>query len=240
MLEIKDLVVDYGIVKAVKGINIHVPKGSIVALLGANGAGKTTTIKAISGQVKVKSGSITLNGEPIHELPSYEKTKKGIMLSPEGRQIFYGFTVEENLKIGAYRLSKIKGMSSTTRIQSKLDEIYALFPILKSRRTQQATTLSGGEQQMLSIGRALMKEPDLLLLDEPSLGLAPLIVKDIFDIIKQLKSQGQTVLIVEQNAYQTLKIADYAYVLELGHIKIEGKGEDLLQDDSLIKAYLGH
>lgn len=240
MLEIKDLVVDYGIVKALKGIHINVPKGSIVALLGANGAGKTTTIKAISGQVKVKSGTITLNGEGIHNLPSYEKTKKGIMLSPEGRQIFYGFTVEENLKIGAYRLSKIKGVSQSKRIQNKLEEVYQLFPILKSRRTQQATTLSGGEQQMLAIGRALMKEPEILLLDEPSLGLAPLIVKDIFEIIEKLKSEGQTVLIVEQNAYQTLKIADYAYVLELGKIKIEGKGQDLLKDDSLIKAYLGH
>lgn len=239
MLKIQNLVVDYGIVKALKGIDITVEKGKIVALLGANGAGKTTTIKAISGQVKIKSGSITLNNEPIHNLDPYKITQKHIMLSPEGRQILIGLTVEENLKIGAYALKK-SNLSVREQVKEQLSFVYDTFPILRERKHQQASTLSGGEQQMLAIGRALMGKPEILLMDEPSLGLAPLIVKDIFEIIKRLKNQGQTVLIVEQNAYQTLKIADYAYVLELGKIKLEGTGSQLLQDDQLIHAYLGH
>jgi len=238
MLKIQDLVVDYGIVKALKGINIHVEKGQIVALLGANGAGKTTTIKAISGQVKIKSGSIMLRDEPIHNLEPYQITHKKVMLSPEGRQILIGLSVEDNLKIGAYALKK-NAQSVKEQLKEQLAFVYETFPILKERRHQQASTLSGGEQQMLAIGRALMGKPDILLMDEPSLGLAPLIVKDIFEIIKRLKNQGQTVLIVEQNAYQTLNIADYAYVLELGKIKIEGSGSELLKDDTLIHAYLG-
>lgn len=239
MLKLENLVVDYGIVKALKGINIEVKKGTIVALLGANGAGKTTTIKAISGQVKIKSGSITLNDEAIHNLDPYKITAKKVMLSPEGRQILIGLTVEENLKIGAYALKKTD-ISIKKQMKVQLAFVYETFPILKERRLQQASTLSGGEQQMLAIGRALMGKPEILLMDEPSLGLAPLIVRDIFDIIKTLKRQGQTVLIVEQNAYQTLKIADYAYVLELGKIKTEGKGSELLKDEALIHAYLGH
>lgn len=239
MLNIQNLVVDYGIVKALKGIDIKVEKGKIVALLGANGAGKTTTIKAISGQVKIKSGSITLNNEPIHNLDPYKITQKHIMLSPEGRQILIGLTVEDNLKIGAYALKKTN-LSVREQVKEQLSFVYDTFPILKERKHQQASTLSGGEQQMLAIGRALMGKPEILLMDEPSLGLAPLIVKDIFEIIKRLKNKGQTVLIVEQNAYQTLKIADYAYVLELGKIKVEGTGSQLLQDDQLIHAYLGH
>lgn len=239
MLKLQNLVVDYGIVKALKGIDITVEKGSIVALLGANGAGKTTTIKAISGQVKIKSGSITLNGEDIHNLEPYKITAKHVMLSPEGRKILIGLTVEENLKIGAYGLKKTT-QTVKKQMREQLEFVYETFPILKERRAQQASTLSGGEQQMLAIGRALMGKPNILLMDEPSLGLAPLIVKDIFNIVKKLKSQGQTVLIVEQNAYQTLQIADYAYVLELGKIKTEGKGSELLKDEALIHAYLGH
>ncbi|MDY0295257.1 MAG: ABC transporter ATP-binding protein [Acholeplasmataceae bacterium] len=243
ILEIKDLEIDYGIVKAVKGINMVVPKGSIVAILGANGAGKTSTIRSISGLTKVKHGEILYNGEPIQNLPPYKIVSKGIMQSPEGRLILTGLTVEENLLAGAYT---IKGtvkdgvkVSRNQRVKSLLDETYNYFPILAERRKQQASTLSGGEQQMLAIGRALMGAPELLLLDEPSLGLAPLVIKDIFKIITKIKEDGRTILIVEQNAKQTLKIADYAYVLEIGKIKSEGKADELLNNKELISAYLG-
>jgi branched-chain amino acid transport system ATP-binding protein len=239
LLEIKDLVVDYGIVRAIKGINMSVNEGSIVAVLGANGAGKTTTIKTISGGVKAKSGSITYDGDPITNKEAYKITSKGIMQSPEGRQILNGLTVEENLRVGAYSLKNQKGMRVQTMIRESLEEVYGYFPILKERKKQQASTLSGGEQQMLAIGRALMGRPKLLLLDEPSLGLAPMIVKNIFDIIREIKKSGRTILLVEQNAYQTLKIADYVYVLELGKIKSEGTGKELLSDESLVNAYLG-
>lgn len=239
LLEIKDLVVDYGIVRAIKGINMSVNEGSIVAVLGANGAGKTTTIKTISGGVKAKSGSITYDGDPITNKEAYKITSKGIMQSPEGRQILNGLTVEENLRVGAYSLKNQKGMRVQTMIRESLEEVYSYFPILKERKKQQASTLSGGEQQMLAIGRALMGRPKLLLLDEPSLGLAPMIVKNIFDIIREIKKSGRTILLVEQNAYQTLKIADYVYVLELGKIKSEGTGKELLSDESLVNAYLG-
>jgi branched-chain amino acid transport system ATP-binding protein len=239
LLEIKDLVVDYGIVRAIKGINMSVNEGSIVAVLGANGAGKTTTIKTISGGVKAKSGSITYDGDPITNKEAYKITSKGIMQSPEGRQILNGLTVEENLRVGAYSLKSQKGMRVQTMIRESLEEVYGYFPILKERKKQQASTLSGGEQQMLAIGRALMGRPKLLLLDEPSLGLAPMIVKNIFDIIREIKKSGRTILLVEQNAYQTLKIADYVYVLELGKIKSEGTGKELLSDESLVNAYLG-
>lgn len=240
MLKLNQVVVDYGIIRAVKGIDIDVKKGTIVALLGANGAGKTTTIKAMSGQVPISSGEILLNGEPIHHLKPYQITSKGMMLSPEGRQILYGLTVEEHLKLGAYRLKKTKEKPLKSIILEQMNFVYHLFPILRERRHQQATTLSGGEQQMLAISRALMGKPEILIMDEPSLGLAPLIVKDIFDIILSLKKSGQTVLLVEQNAYQTLKIADYAYVLELGKVKFEGTGHDLLLNDQLKNAYLGN
>ena len=252
ILEVKDLVVDYGIIRAIKGINLSVEAGTIVAILGANGAGKTSTIRTINGVVKAKSGEIWFDGEKITNFEPYKLASRGIFQSPEGRLILRGLTVEENLLVGAYT---IKGETLTdgtdsnqpvkTRIsaranrQKSLDEVYQLFPVLKERRKQQASTLSGGEQQMLAIGRALMGKPKLLLLDEPSLGLAPLIVQEIFRAIQEIKSRGTTILIVEQNAYQTLKISDYVYVLELGKVRTEGTSADLLKDDQLIKAYLG-
>jgi branched-chain amino acid transport system ATP-binding protein len=243
VLEIKNLEIDYGIVKAVKGVNMKVEKGTIVAILGANGAGKTSTIRSVSGMAKVKSGEILYNGEPIHNIASYKIVQKGITQSPEGRMILTGLTVEENLLVGAYAIKGMtrngKNVSRKQRIKELLEETYAYFPILAERKKQQAATLSGGEQQMLAIGRALMGAPELLLLDEPSLGLAPLVIRDIFNIIKKIKDDGRTILIVEQNARQTLKIADYAYVLEIGKIKSEGRAQDLLNNDELISAYLG-
>ena len=251
ILEIKDLVVDYGIIRALKGINMKVEEGTIVAVLGANGAGKTTTIRTISGAVKAKSGHILFDGSEITNKESYKITEKGVLQSPEGRLILVGLTVEENLRVGAYSLKPIYRTVVKNNVETKvkvsvreliaetLEEVYGYFPILKERKKQQASTLSGGEQQMLAIARALMGRPKLLLLDEPSLGLAPLIVRDIFKIIEEIKKRGKTIFIVEQNAYQTLKIADYAYVMELGKIKFEGTGQELLGDDSLVNAYLG-
>lgn len=247
ILEIKDLIIDYGIIRAVKGINMKVEEGTIVAILGANGAGKTTTIRSISGVVKAKSGRILFDSENITNQDPFKIAGRGIVQSPEGRLILAGLTVEENLLVGAYSIKakKIDQDGQTITISRKdqvsqlLEEVYGYFPILKERKKQQASTLSGGEQQMLAIGRALMGNPKLLLLDEPSLGLAPLIVRDIFNIIQKIKEQGRTILIVEQNAYQTLKIADYAYILELGKIISQGKGETLLNDDQLVNAYLG-
>lgn len=233
ILEIKDLIVDYGIIRALKGVNMTIKEGTIVAILGANGAGKTTTIRAISGVVKAKSGQILFDGENITNKQPYQIAKLGAIQSPEGRLILNGLTVEENLLVGAYSLKDRKMINET------IEEVYSYFPILKERKKQQASTLSGGEQQMLAIGRALMGRPKLLLLDEPSLGLAPLIVRDIFAIIDQIRKRGKTILIVEQNAYQTLKIADYVYVLELGLVKTEGTGEQLLANEDLINAYLG-
>ncbi|MDR1692724.1 MAG: ABC transporter ATP-binding protein [Oscillospiraceae bacterium] len=233
MLEIKDLVVDYGIIRALKGVNMSIPKGKIVAVLGANGAGKTTTMRTISGVVKSASGQILLEGKDIRNKQPYVIAKRGVSQSPEGRLILDGLTTEENLRIGGYT---VKGKHD---IKRGFEQVYGLFPILKERKDQQATTLSGGEQQMLAIGRALMMQPKILLLDEPSLGLAPLIVKDIFQTIKRIAAEGVTILMVEQNARQSLLIADYAYVMELGVIKTHGTGQELLQDDALIGAYLG-
>ncbi len=243
ILELVDLEVNYGFIKAVKKINMKVKKGTIVAILGANGAGKTTTIKSVSGLIKPAGGKIIFNGEEIQGKRTYDIVKRGILQSPEGRMILEDLTVEENLLVGAYSLKSkvIDGVKVSRKKQviKNLEDVYKYFPILKERKKQQATTLSGGEQQMLAIGRALMGSPELLLLDEPSLGLAPLIIKDIFKIIEEIKADGRTILIVEQNAKQTLKIADYCYVLETGTIKTEGKAEDLLQDDDLVAAYLG-
>jgi branched-chain amino acid transport system ATP-binding protein len=252
LLEIKDLVVDYGVIRAIKGIHLEVHQGSIVAILGSNGAGKTTTIRTINGVVKAKSGQILFEDKDITNLDPYKLAAKGIIQSPEGRLILRGLTVEENLYVGAYsvkskiiRTTQADGTELTKRVPARaltkqsLQEVFELFPVLKERRKQQASTLSGGEQQMLAIGRALMGRPKLLLLDEPSLGLAPLIVQDIFKAIVKIKEQGTTILIVEQNAFQTLKIADYVYVLELGKVKIKGNAADLLKDDQLVKAYLG-
>lgn len=233
ILEIQDLHVSYGNIKALKGININVEEGKIVALLGANGAGKTTTLRTISGIVPSSEGQILLEGQDLSKLTPSKITKSGIIQSPEGRQIFPELTVDENLRIGAFTLN------DKQKIKANFERVYRYFPKLKERRKQVAGTLSGGEQQMLAIARALMASPKVLLLDEPSLGLAPLIVKDIFEIVKEINQEGTTVLIIEQNALQTLKIADYAYVLEVGRISMEGPANELIQDKKLIEAYLG-
>ena len=240
MLDIKNLSVSYGAIEALRDVNLSVEKGSIVAILGANGAGKSTLLKTISGLVKPKSGSITLAGEKnLVGLYPYKIAELGVIQSPEGRMILQGLTVEENLLVGSYGLKGKNGKTKQVLIQENFGEVYRLFPILKDRRSQQANTLSGGEQQMLAIGRALMASPEVLLLDEPSLGLAPLIIRDIFDIIDRLRHAGNTILIVEQNAFQTLKIADYAYVLELGRVSMQGKASELIHNDALVEAYLG-
>ncbi|WP_306455959.1 ABC transporter ATP-binding protein [Fusibacter sp. 3D3] len=233
LLKLEGLKASYGSIVAVKGIDIHIPEGKIVALLGSNGAGKTSTLKAISGVLPVDQGLIEFKGESLLNLKPEKIAQKGIVQSPEGRQIFVSLTVAENLRVGAFNERR------KSVIQERLKFVYDLFPRLLERQNQVSGTLSGGEQQMLAIGRALMANPSVLLLDEPSLGLAPLIVKDIFEIIKKLNQQGVTILIVEQNALQTLKIADYAYVLETGRIIMQGKGLDLLQDERVIEAYLG-
>ena len=233
LLEVKNLEVTYGPIKAVKGINMTIEEGKIVALLGANGAGKTSTLRSINGVVKASGGEVIFNGQNILNKKSFKVASMGMSQSPEGRLVFYGLTVEDNLKAGGYSLKSRK------QLQENFDRVYRLFPILKERRKQQASTLSGGEQQMLAIGRALMASPKVLLLDEPSLGLAPLIIKDIFNTLKQIQKEGTTILIVEQNALATLKIADYAYVLELGSISLEGPASELINDKRLIDAYLG-
>ncbi len=240
MLDIKNLSVSYGAIEALKDVNLSVDRGSIVAILGANGAGKSTLLKTISGLVKPKSGTITLGGEKnLVGMYPYKIAEQGVIQSPEGRMILQGLTVEENLMVGSYGLKGKAGKTRRQLISENFREVYDLFPILKERRAQQANTLSGGEQQMLAIGRALMASPEVLLLDEPSLGLAPLIIRDIFDIINRLRDAGNTILIVEQNAFQTLKIADYAYVLELGRVSMQGKASELIHDETLVEAYLG-
>lgn len=233
ILSIKDLCVSYGGVEALKGIDIEVPEGSIVALLGANGAGKTTTLKTLSGLVKPTQGEVTFLNQNIQNSSPEKIAKMGLAQSPEGRQVFKGFTVQENLEIGAFTLSDRR------KVKESMEWVFGYFPVLKERKNQMASTLSGGEQQMLAIGRALMSRPKVLLLDEPSLGLAPLIVKDILNIVQEIKKSGTTVVIVEQNAAQTLKIADYAYVLEVGKIKMHGESSALLKDPALLEAYLG-
>lgn len=233
LLEIKDLEVFYGPVRALKGINLKVFEGQIVALLGANGAGKTTTLRALSSMVEPASGHILLDGQDITRLSPEKITRSGISQSPEGRQVFRDLTVEENLKVGAYILKDQK------QIQANFERVYSHFPVLAQRKNQMAYTLSGGEQQMLAIGRALMNSPKILLLDEPSLGLAPLLVTQILKIVKEISQEGVTVIIVEQNAAQTLKIADYGYVLEVGSIRKEGHAAELENDPTLAEAYLG-
>lgn len=233
MLRLEGIRASYGSITAVKGIDIQVPSGKIVALLGSNGAGKTSTLKAISGMLALDEGCIKLKEQSISGYAPEKIAQMGVVQSPEGRQIFVSLTVEENLRVGAFN------ERSSAVIKERLTSVYEVFPRLKERSRQVAGTLSGGEQQMLAIGRALMASPEVLLLDEPSLGLAPLIVKDIFEIILKLNQKGVTILIVEQNALQTLKIADYAYVLETGKVIMEGKGSDLLQDERVIEAYLG-
>jgi branched-chain amino acid transport system ATP-binding protein len=240
ILDVKNLAVEYGAIRAVKGISFSVDKGNIFAILGANGAGKSATLRSISGIVKPRSGEILFEGKNIVGRSIYSIAKAGISHSPEGRQILSGLTVEENLKVGTYSLVKRNRGPGVKNEEQNQDYVYAMFPVLKERRKQQANTLSGGEQQMLAIGRALMSSPKILILDEPSLGLAPIIVKSIFRCIKEISLTGTTILIVEQNALQTLKIADYAIVLELGRITIEGKAQDLIHDQRLIDAYLGN
>lgn len=233
LLKVNNLQVTYGPIQAVKGINLKVEKGSIVAILGANGAGKTSTLRSISGIVKKSGGQVIFDGEDISKSKAFTIASKGLTQSPEGRLVFVGLNVEDNLKAGAYSLK------SSKQVKENLEKVFKLFPILKERRKQQANTLSGGEQQMLAIGRAMMASPKLLVLDEPSLGLAPLIIKDIFNTLKEIQKSGTTILIVEQNALATLKIADYAYVLELGKISLEGPANELINDKRLVEAYLG-
>lgn len=233
MLEVKDLDVYYGVIQALKGLTFHVEEGEIVTLIGANGAGKTTTLRTISGLNKATSGSITFEGNDITKMPAPKRVEAGISQSPEGRRIFPSMSVYENLELGAY-LRKDK-----SNVAKDIDDIYEKFPILGERRKQTAGTLSGGEQQMLAIGRALMSKPKIMLLDEPSMGLAPLLVKEIFNIIKEINAAGTTVLLVEQNASMALSIADRAYVIETGQIGLSGTGEELAKSDEIIKAYLG-
>ena len=233
MLKIENLHVSYGGIRALRGISLEVADGTIVTLIGANGAGKSTTLRTITGLVKAESGSIKWNDSELLGMSIDKIVGSGIAMSPEGRRVFTDLTVEENLKIGAY-LRKDKA-----QIASDLEWVYGLFPRLKERNWQLAGTLSGGEQQMLAVGRALMSRPKLLLLDEPSLGLAPLVVQDIFSIIKEINKQGVTVLLIEQNANMALKVADYAYVLETGNITMSGTGEELLADERVREAYLG-
>ncbi|MDR1807970.1 MAG: ABC transporter ATP-binding protein [Propionibacteriaceae bacterium] len=232
-LSIKGLKIRYGGIEAVKGIDIDVPEGQVVALLGANGAGKTSTLRAISGLTAPAGGTISYFGRDITGLDAEKITKLGVVQSPEGRQIFRDLTVEENLRVGGFTVG------SKATLKAGFDRCYAYFPRLAERRKQMSYTLSGGELQMLAIGRALMANPRVLLLDEPSLGLAPLVVRDIFGIIGDIKAEGATVLIVEQNALQTLKIADYGYVLETGKNSVEGPASELIQDQRLVEAYLG-
>ena len=232
-LEIRDLHVSYGGIRALKGIDLTVEEGQIVTLIGANGAGKSTTLRAISGLQKPQSGSILYGGEELVGLPAKEIVRRGIIHVPEGRRVFPDMTVAENLKIGAFLRKDKDG------IASDMDYVYSLFPRLKERSWQPAGTLSGGEQQMLAVGRALMSRPKVLMMDEPSLGLAPLIVKDIFSIIRRVNADGITVLLIEQNANAALRIADYGYVLETGVIALTGTGEELLRNKSVREAYLG-
>ena len=231
LLEIKDLRVSYGGIEALKGISFHVEEGQIVTLIGANGAGKSTTLRAISGLAPVKSGAILYDGQAINGLNPQRIVSMGVGMVPEGRRVFPNLTVLENLKIGAYlRRDDLK---------HDIEYVYSLFPRLRERSWQMAGTLSGGEQQMLAVGRALMMKPRILMMDEPSLGLAPLVIRDIFEIIKTLHAQGMTILLVEQNANAALKVADYAFVLQTGMMGVQGTGTELLDNPEVKAAYLG-
>ena len=233
MLEIRDLHVHYGGIHAIKGISLQVPRGKIVTLIGANGAGKSTTFRSVAGLVKDRKGQIRWEEADLIGWTPERIVRAGVALCPEGRRIFPQLTVQENLMLGAYIRGDVPG------IQTTLDWVYELFPRLKERSWQKGGTLSGGEQQMLALGRALMSKPDVIMMDEPSLGLAPLLVKEVFDIIETINGQGKTVLLVEQNAFAALKVAHYAYVLEVGQIVLEGPGRQLLDDPRVKEAYLG-
>ena len=231
MLKVNDLVVSYGGIEALKGISLEVPDGKIVTLIGANGAGKSTILKTVSGLMHPRSGSIQFCGEDIAHMDAYKLLRHGLAHVPEGRRIFLQMTVQENLEMGAYINKEVS--------QQDLEKVFTLFPRLKERRKQVAGTLSGGEQQMLAMSRALMSHPKLMMLDEPSMGLAPILVDQIFDIIRQLHKDGTTILLVEQNARKALQIADRAYVLETGNITLSGTGAELASSDAVRKAYLG-
>ncbi|MGQ9617102.1 MAG: ABC transporter ATP-binding protein [Spirochaetota bacterium] len=233
MLEVKDITVSYGIIPAIRHLELKVDRGQIVALVGANGAGKSTTLKAIMGLLPPREGEIHYKESDITRVPADRRAEMGIALIPEGRQIFSRLTVRENLDLGAYHRKDKAG------IKSDLEWIYTLFPVLKERENQIAGTLSGGEQQMLALGRGLMSHPELLLLDEPSLGLAPLVVRDIYKVIKEINQSGITILLVEQNINMAMKVSNYAYILETGEIHTEGKPEDVMKKENIMKAYLG-
>ncbi len=233
MLEVKDLHVSYGGIKALRGVNIEVPDGKIVTLIGANGAGKSTMLRTISGLVRAESGSVMYDGKELLGMPINKILEEGIAQVPEGRRVFTNLSVLENLKIGAYLRKDKQG------IQKDIEWVYELFPRLQERSWQMAGTLSGGEQQMLAVGRALMSRPKLMMMDEPSLGLAPIVVKGIFEIIREINRQGVTVLLIEQNANMALKTADLAYVLETGEITLRGTGAELLTNEAVKRAYLG-
>jgi len=234
LLTIEDLHTYYGYVHALKGINLEVKEGEIVCLIGANGAGKSTTLRTISGLVRPREGRILLGGEPIETVPAHQIVERGISQAPEGRQVFSTLSVTENLNMGAYTLGADK-----EAIEENRQRVFSLFPRLEERKNQLGGTLSGGEQQMLTIGRALMARPRLLMLDEPSLGLAPILVKTIFETIRAIKERGVTILLVEQNARAALKVADRGYVLETGSVVLAGLAQELLQDERVRKAYLG-
>ena len=232
MLKIENVVAGYGHITALKSINLEVPQGSIVSLIGANGAGKSTTMRSIMGLVKPTEGRITFEGKDITSMKTYDIVKAGISLVPEGRQILQDMSVYENLEMGAY-------IRKDAEINDDIKKVFKRFPILDERSYQLGGTLSGGQQQMLAIGRALMARPKLLLLDEPSMGLAPLVVNEIFEVIKEISAEGTTVLLVEQNVRQALKVADYAYVLETGKIVLSGPAEEIRHDPRVMEAYLG-
>lgn len=233
MLEIKDITVSYGIATALWNLSLSVKDGKIVSIVGSNGAGKSTTLKTISGVVHPRTGTISLNGQRIDHLPPHQIANRGISHVPEGRKIFPFLSVVENLRMGAIPVKDSK------RTEELLKSVFELFPILNERRTQAGGTLSGGQQQMLAIGRGLMSDPKILLLDEPSLGLAPIVVDAVFDVIIQLNRQGYTILLVEQNAYRSLEVANYAYVLETGRMTLEGEASQLIDHPHVKKAYLG-
>ena len=233
LLEIKDLEVNYGVIKAIKGVSFDVNEGEIIALIGANGAGKTTILHTITGLIQAKKGSIVFDGKELTKTPPHKIVSMGMAHVPEGRRIFQQLSVLENLKLGAYT------RKDKSEIASTLKMVYERFPRLEERKNQVAGTLSGGEQQMLAMGRALMSKPRIILMDEPSMGLSPLLVSEIFDIIKVINESGTTVLLVEQNAKKALSIADRAYVLETGTITLSGDAKDLINDESVKKAYLG-
>ncbi|WP_251388900.1 ABC transporter ATP-binding protein [Mediterraneibacter agrestimuris] len=233
MLEVKDIEVYYGVIQAIKGISFEVNEGEVIALIGANGAGKTTTLHTITGLLSPKKGSVLFEGQDITKVPAHKIVSLGMAHVPEGRRVFAELSVYENLKMGAYT------RKDKTEIEESLQMVYKRFPRLEERKNQLAGTLSGGEQQMLAMGRALMSKPKIIVMDEPSMGLSPILVNEIFDIIKEVSASGTTVLLVEQNAKKALSIADRAYVLETGKIVLEGDANELMNDDSIKKAYLG-